>query len=719
MFGITEEARMADFYVAVDGDDGNPGTGAKPFRTFTRAQEAVRKLKKSTKEVITVFVRRGTYYLNEPLVFTPEDSVTEEQAIIYAAYLGEKPTISGGRKIVGEWRPFRDGIMMCSLPEVKAGKLSFTQLFVNGKRQIRARYPNFDPNDPIKGGYIYAKGRLPEKFDEDKTTGGMAWIRKRSQGARGILFDPKTFTTKKLARSNEVVIHIFPSNYNCNLQWQVKDIDWDRNIIWLGRGGFQRNTKMFPHGYDNIDGSSRFYIENVFEELDAPGEWYLDKEEGILFYRPEGGTDISKADVVAPVLKHVVEFRGSQDEPVSNITLSGFRITHTTSTFLEPYEVISGGDWSIHRGGAVFVEGAVNCTIEKCFFDAVGGNGVFINNFNRRIKVLGNKFTEAGDSAVCMVGSAHLTVDSIDMFPSESTVSNNLIHDCGIFGKQTAGVFSAISKGNTISHNEIYNMPRAGICFNDGFGGGHLVEYNKVYNVVRETSDHGPFNSWGRERYWCLQQAQDPGFASAHEAGDVRCYPEETTIIRNNYFHCAEKMGGWGIDLDDGSCNYHVYNNLCLGVCIKLRDGDYRTVENNIIVYPRVPEDISVGYAKNHDKFLRNIIITKETVYRCIWHPPTAPWLNIDYNLFFNPQQEFSAESYSRDGITKKYSLAEWQALGHDTHSLFADPMFVDPANGDYRVKPQSPALKLGFKNFDTTSIGLLPEFLKHWELYL
>ena len=257
--------------------------------------------------------------------------------------------------------------------------------------------------------------------------------------------------------------------------------------MWLGWGGFQRNTKMFPHGYDDIDATSRFFVENVFEELDAPGEWYLDKEEGTLYCMPEEGTDLSKANIVAPVLKQVVKFKGSQGGPVHDITLSGFRIAHTTSTFLEPYEVPSGGDWSIHRGGAVFVEGAENCTIENCFFDTVGGNGVFVNNYNRAIKVLGNEFSGAGDSAVCMAGSDHLTVDGIDMFPAGCMVSNNLIHDCGIFGKQTAGVFSAVSKGNTISHNEIYNMPRAGICFNDGIGGGHLVEYNKVYDVVRET----------------------------------------------------------------------------------------------------------------------------------------------------------------------------------------------------------------------------------------
>ena len=340
---MTESENGFQFYVALTGDDANPGTKDSPFLTIHRAQSALRNAMNRTSRPMRVFLRGGTYYLNEPIVFTPEDSGERDRRITYSPFPGERVTISGGRKIEGEWDSYRDGIMVCSLPEAATGELDFTQLFVNGKRQIRARYPNFDPNDPIKGGYIFAKGRLSEEFDKEKAT-GMAWIRRRTRGPRGVLFDPKTFTKNRIKRPEEAVIHIFPSNKNANLQWRIKDIDWNKNIIWLGWGGFQRNTKMFPHGYDDISENSMFFIENSFEELDAPGEWYLDKGQGKLYYLPEEGVDLSTADVIAPVLKQVVEFKGSQDKPVVDITFSGFTIAHTTSTFLEPYEVLSGGD---------------------------------------------------------------------------------------------------------------------------------------------------------------------------------------------------------------------------------------------------------------------------------------------------------------------------------------------------------------------------------------
>ncbi|GAG72268.1 unnamed protein product, partial [marine sediment metagenome] len=169
--------------------------------------------------------------------------------------------------------------------------------------------------------------------------------------------------------------------------------------------------------------------------------------------------DLKKALVEASVLQQVVRFVGTQDEPIRYITLDGFRITHTASTFLEQYSVPSLSDWAIHRGGTVFLKGARNCTIQNCFFDAVGGNAVFMNNYNRDNMVTGCRFTETGDSAICFVGSLELTNGTQRNFPYECKATNNLIHDCGVFGKQIAGVYISRAKRITAGHNLMYNMP--------------------------------------------------------------------------------------------------------------------------------------------------------------------------------------------------------------------------------------------------------------------
>lgn len=638
-----------EFYVAPYGHDSNSGTMQAPFATIDRAKRAARKARKNIVQAVTVWVREGTYYLREPLLFTPADSGTLDAPVTYAAYGDELVTLSGGRKLQCQWKPYRGDILRCFLPDIKSGELVFTQLFIEGKRQIRARYPNYDAGNPLPGGSGYADAtHLSEEWPPQKCH-----------------FDPSHFSPRRWKKPEEAVIHIFPLDYWGNLQWEVNSVDRTTGEITFGWGGFQLNEQVFGKAATGIGKSqiysrdirSRFFVENVFEELDAPGEWYLDREDGMLYAIPEKGVDPSAMLVEAPVLEHIVEFRGSQRQPVRHIRLTGFRIAHTASTFLNTYEAPSLGDWTIHRGGAVFFEGTEDCAAENCFFDAVGGNGLFINNYNRRTRIYGNKFTLAGDSAICLVGSESQIQGTNRPLPSENLIANNLIHDCGVFGKQIAGVFLSTSEKNTISHNLIYNMPRAAICVNDGWGGGHVIEFNHIHNTVRETTDHGPFNSWGRGRFWCMEQSHgNASHASGYHDGDKNypfSYPEAdgyTSIIRNNLFREPHSANQLGIDLDDGSSHYHIYNNVCVGISIKLREGDYRLVENNIFFKPSNPPAFHQGYEENHDRFLRNIIVTSSTLsrgfgkssvpgdfYQVTLPPLKSPFIaEIDHNLFFN-----------------------------------------------------------------------------------
>jgi hypothetical protein len=728
LYGTAAEKSTTDtttFYVAVNGDDNNIGSKENPFATLARAKDAVREIKKTAVSPIEVLVRSGTYYLAEPLVFGPEDSGTAEAPVTYAAYPGELVTISGGQKLESQWRPYKDGIMMCDLPAVSAGDLDFTQLFVNGKRQIRARYPNHDSSIPGRSGYIYPQGSIPDQVksphpcpNADMTYPGIA--------PRGIVFDPSTFTERHWARPQEAVIHIFQSYHWGILQWTIRSIDYENNHIWFDKGGWQIGAK-WASGVIRVNRSSQYFVENVLEELDAPGEWYLDKNKGVLDLIPDEGVDLETALVEVPVLQQVVRFIGTQDEPARYIKLEGFRVTHTATTFMEQYSIPSDSDWSIHRGGAIFLDGARDCIIKDCWFDAVGGNAVFMNNYNRDNIITGCKFTETGESAVCFVGTLESTNGTFLNFPFQCQANNNLIHDCGVYGKQIAGVYISRAKRITAAHNLIYNMPRSGITIGDGTWGGHVIEYNDIHHSVRETGDHGPFNSWGREGYWCRTHAHNKAFSFPHQAGDVKTYAEEPTIIRNNYIHGVAKTYERGsyiqaLDLDDGSSNYHLYNNLCVGMAISIREGDYRTVENNIIIDPAVPLGIHFGYMNNNDIVRRNIIYTTEDLF--FVSSVTQPYLKeMNHNLFYTPKLPWAYKpvitvAYRREsGISlyKKYTLSEWQELGYDKDSMVADPKFIDPANNDYRVNDDSPALKLGFKNFEMGKWGLTDEFPKMW----
>ena len=443
-----------DLHVALNGDDTNPGTTEAPLLTLHAARDAAR----DSNESATIVVHDGTYYLEQSLALGALDS-----GVSYTAADGERVTLSGGRKLDCRWKPFRDGIMKCELPEVQKGSLDFTQLFINGKRQTLARYPNVDNSDPENyTGYVQAAGTIPDDAvdpcpDEnaDMTFSGNA--------PRGIAIGSATLAKKNWAKPEEAVIHIYQANYWGNLQWRVRNIDLNAGHIWFGEGGQQMGAKWFKNP-SIVNQWSRFFIENVFEELDVPGEWYLDRENGVLYVIPEDGTDLENALIEVPVLEHIVELQGSQTKPVRSVSFKGFRFAHTASTFLNEYEVPSLSDWAIHRGGTILLDGTRDCSIENCWLDAPGGNAIFMNNHNRGNRVTGCTFTECGESAVCLVGALERTTGTQRAFSYECSIENNRITRCGVFGKQVAGVYTSRAKRITVGHNLIYKMPRAGIC---------------------------------------------------------------------------------------------------------------------------------------------------------------------------------------------------------------------------------------------------------------
>jgi len=704
VFAMALAAQMAagDLYVSPDGDDANPGTKDKPLATLTAARDRVREIKKD--KPVTVLLRGGKHRLAETLVLGPADSGTADAPVTYAAVPGEKVTLVGSRKLELQWTPHTDGIFKASVP----ADLAFDQLFVNGVRQVRARFPNYDPAAPLRSGtgYHLVTGGSNKRYD--------TWFG----------FDPKTFTTKKWSDPTTGIVHAFQSHNWGNMQYRIQGVDRAKNRVLLGEGGWQLQR---IHGIGGGRGkSSPFYVENIFEELDAPGEWFLDVKTRTLYFLPPDGVDVKTAEFEGVVVKDLIQLKGTPDKPVHHITLRGLRFSQCRLTFMDTYEPLARGDWAIHRGGAVYLDGAEDCRVEDCNFEYVGGNGVFLSGYNRRNVVTGCRFFHTGESGVAFVGlpkavRVYQTWDQQELhgkrwakspesiddkpgpqspdYPDDCTVENCITYEIGDFGKQTSGVLISMSHKITVRHCTVYNIPRAGITINDGTWGGHVIEHCDIWETVRESGEHGPFNSWGRERFWnglkkkyVLLDAVDP------------------VIIRNNRianYRQSISAGNWTIDLDDGSSNYHIYNNLSLGSTLKLRDGYFRKVWNNIHVSP-----IQLGWhcwpADSGDEFYRNITVIAgakpgETKPASDFlrpaRMPRHPWgRRHDHNLWWNVN-------------TREFRLAgmdwrKWTSLGYGKGSVVADPMFVDPASGDYRVKDGSPALTLGFENFPMDRFG-------------
>jgi len=642
---LCDPSSARDFHVAPDGNDANPGTKEKSFKSFAAAQRAARRQK------ATVVFHAGVYYLPDTIVLTAEDSGTK-----FIAAPGEEVILSGGSKLALKWAPYRDGILQAAAPG-----LNFDQLFINGRCQRMARYPNFDPNVTPFGGFA-ADAFSPERAARwaDPTGGYMHAMH--------------------VAHWGGFSYRITGKNANGELTYE---------------GGWQNNRQMGMH-------AKYRYVENIFEELDAPGEWFYDAQRGILYFFPPADVDLKTATVEVARLRHLIEFKGMQERPVKHITLRGFIFRHAARTFMDTKEPLLRSDWTIYRGGAVMFTGTEDCAVEDCEFDQLGGNAVFVNNYNRRAALRGCYIHDCGASGVAVVGDPaavrnplfggeppndYATIDQTpgpqsDNYPADCLVEDSLIFAIGEVEKQAAGVQIAMAMGITVSHCSVYDASRAGINIGDGCWGGHVIEFCDVFDTVKETGDHGSFNSWGRDRYWNLPGAPQQDLPKLAKLDTIK-----PVILRNSRWRCDR---GWDIDLDDGSSNYELYNNLCLNGGIKNREGYFRTVENNIMVnnsfHPHV------WYQGSEDVFRRNIVFTP---YAPISVNP--PWgREFDYNLLHQP------------GLAGLVPAAELQeASGRDEHSVIGDALFVDPAKGDYRVKDGSPALALGFKNFPMDRFGV------------
>lgn len=710
---VSQSTFSRDLYVSIAGNDLNTGTKELPFATLQKAIGESQKI--AGKETVTIWVGEGTYYISETLLFDASFSGTNENPFTITSLPGASVTVKGSKLLDGlQWKEYQHGIYVSKLPE----KLQFDQLFVNNERQIRARFPNYDGQNPLRGGKGYQKvtGGTNQRYDE--------WF----------TYNPETFTQNEWRQPETGIVHAFQSHNWGNMQYRIKAIDRENHKVLLGEGGWQLQRKFGIGGTG--EKTSWFYIENIFEELDSPGEWFLDSEASQLYYSPGPGVNLHQSIFEVPVVKDLIQLKGTSEKPVQHIAIKGITFTQSTLTFLEEYEPVARGDWAIHRGGAIFMEGAENCAIEDCSFEYLGGNGIFMSAYNRNNAIRNCRFTHTGESAVCFVGSPYAVrfyqtwddreIDGKDWnemrenmdlepgpkspdYPKNCVVENSIIHDFGDFGKQVAGVYISMSHKIRVSHNTIYNCPRAGICINDGTWGGHIIENCDIWETVRETGEHGPFNSWGRERQWLGGGGTTEDYINEYSKLDAI----DVTILRNNRianFRKSISAGNWTIDLDDGSSNYEIYNNLNLGSTIKLRDGMYRKVYNNITV-SAVPLGWHVWPRQSFDEVYNNIFVISGAVpgkaeattefARPIRLPKDHQWSNnYDYNLYWNvnfPQ--------APDLISGK-SMEEWQAEGYDKHSKIARPLFKDPENGNYSVLDNSPALELGFKNFPMDAFG-------------
>jgi hypothetical protein len=376
-------------FVAADGNDVNPGTKEKPFATLERARNEVRRLRKENARVgpVAINVRAGTYFLERTFKLSAEDSGTADAPIIYRGYGQERPKLIGGKPIKG-FVQYKGQILVADLASQGLKGVAFRQIFFDGRRQILARYPNFDPNDPCAGGWAYVDGNNVELYQD-----------RPDDSKRLLCF--KAEDARSWARSGEGQVCIFP-RYN-----------WWNDIVGIASVDRDNRTMTLAADCDYaIRPGDRYYVQGLLEELDAPGEWYLDPAAGKLYFWPPAPLE-GKA-VLAPTLRTIIEL----GKDTSHVTIQGF-------------------DIECCEGTAVVIGEASDCLVAGCAIRNVGdyrGSGVQIYN-GLRNGVVGCDISEVGQHGIEISGGDRKT-----LLPAGNYADNNYIHHVGVFYKQGVGI---------------------------------------------------------------------------------------------------------------------------------------------------------------------------------------------------------------------------------------------------------------------------------------
>jgi hypothetical protein len=302
------------------------------------------------------------------------------------------------------------------------------------------------------------------------------------------------------------IMQVWRPGHWCSHMYEISDYSFDGVTanFSLPFGGFQ--------GSRGDDAGEDSYIEGVFEELDFPSEWFFDPAAATLYlwHNATSGTP-PPLDLVmtSSAFKHIFNITGTQATPVVGVTIQGLGFRDTAYTYMDPHSIPSGGDWTLERSAVVFIEGTEGTNVTGCVFERIDGNAVLLSAYNRNVSVTHNEFAWIGSTAVALWGNTESSgsgnADAImpEGYGADGTAGNqprfsliayNLCRELGIWEKQSSCYTQFKSAQNTVWRNIMYNGPRAHINFNDGFGGGALVDGNLVFNSCRESSDHGPFN---------------------------------------------------------------------------------------------------------------------------------------------------------------------------------------------------------------------------------
>lgn len=640
------------YYVSQDAANGGDGSIDKPFSSLTQAKNAMRLVKnKDDYDDVRIIIRGGKYEISDTITFTSEDSGGEKTPLVVSNYPGEEVIFSGGRDVdMSKAIPVTDTKVLERIPEEARDKILQVDLTEQGltglgivNQTYYAVYNTGTPSSLLWDGETITRARWPN--DDYALTGAIlyappSWY--TNEGTRrppaddpGVIF--KVDAPRVAMWKDAPYAWLFGYYGNDWSTYSLKIKDVQSNIIFTEtRPGF------------GISKGRPYYIFNLIEEMDAPGEWYIDRDKEILYIYPK--TEITENTNVCFTMLETNMIKISY---AKNIKVEGIIFENS-------------------KAGAVSISDSENCELVGCVIRNMAAGAASVSGYKSGIRSC--DIYNIGGTAISIGGGDKNTLE-----PAGNYVVNCHIHNWATVNKVYNGAIRVDGVGQYVAYNKLHNAPHLAI---QNFGNNAIIEYNEIYDVCLETADSGSV------------------YMGKNFAG-------HGAIVRHNYFHdLGNSMGGTftvvGVYFDDMFSGGTIYGNLFVEVDnpILVGGGSSNKVENNLFIQAPDGAKQSLDYdSRGSESRWEASIISMELAVRQIPYN-SGRWLEmypeLSTLLDSNADMRFPHFAVVKNNVSYKHmpfniheNAYTYGEISDNLHTE-EDIGLVDEENGDYRLKEDS-----------------------------